>query len=122
VQSAFYFKLWFIYNYSERWPLHLQLKDIPHPMMIYLLVFAAVTFGVSVFIKFGNQKKVGPLKGGDLVLLKPTYAKDYPNLPKDYPMHIEKLEDEYAVVVYMHSNNREMCHTKVSKAALKKVS
>lgn len=91
-----------------------------------MIVSLAVTLSGIALAYFSFSKLKGSkrevLKGGDLVLLQPAFMKEYPQLPKDYPMHIEKLEDDYATVVYMHNNNREMCHTKVWKNALKKVS
>ena len=86
---------------------------------VSISLLAAVV--LYVVVKRYSKKQV-PLKGGDLVLLRPSYMKEYPDLPKDYPMHVEKLENNYAIVVFMHTNNREMCQTKVLLPALRKVS
>lgn len=86
-------------------------------MLPYVLVAAAVI--IFLAIKF-STKKTHPLKAGDYAMLKSKYKTAYPNVPTMFALKIEQIDHDKAVVIFIHSNNKQVCKETLPVYALSK--
>ncbi len=89
--------------------------------MLVSVCIAGVT-GIACYLGYKKikTKKTNSLKEGDYVFLRHAYYDEYPRIPKNHALTVDKIEGEMATVCYMEPS--EIHQVKVRKDALRKVS
>jgi hypothetical protein len=86
-------------------------------MLLYVVSgLGAILF--SYFKFFRKKEKV--VQAGDYVMLKAKYKASYPDVPTMFALKVEKIEEEKAVVIFIHSNNKQVCKEIIPLFALSK--
>lgn len=89
-------------------------------MVVSVLVASVATIACFVGYKKLKPAQKNLLKEGDYVLLRHSYYNEYPRIPKNHALTVDKIEGEMAIVCYMEPS--EIHKTIVKKDALRKVS
>jgi hypothetical protein len=86
---------------------------------VMLAVGAAGVAGILGYKKL-NKKKDKILKEGDYALLRHSYYQQYPRVPKNHAVTVDKIEGDMATIFFMEPS--EIRKEQVKKEALRRVS